>query len=338
MNQRHPCASTLLIAAGILCVLGNNVHPQQPTLSPRDSTVFTTNGRRVVVEYGKPSIKGRPIMGDYVPYNKVWRTGSGKATTLESNADLRLGDMEIPRGSYSLYTLPSPAGWKLIVNKQTGQWGTVYHPDLDYGRVALHQRTLEKSIEELSIRLEKTNAKSGVLRIEWEKTSLWLPFEILEDSFLASPRDSVEIRIEGERIAVDYGRPFRRGRKIIGGVVPYNEVWRTGANDATVLTTEADLVLEGAEIPRGAYSLFSLPTPKQWLLIINKQTGQSGLQYNRALDLTRVPLKMERLKKPVEQFTICLEPHGSDGAVLRLMWEYTMLSATFRIKPASPGE
>ena len=333
--RRH--AFLVLIAAGIGCLPGASLIAQQPTLSPRDSTVFVSNGRRVVIEYGKPSVKGVPIIGDYVPYNKVWRTGSGKATTLESNSDLRLGDMEIPRGSYSLYTLPSAAGWKLIVNKQTGQWGTAYHSDLDYGRVALRRRTLEKPIDELSIKLEKSSPKSGVLRIEWERTALWLPFEILEDSFLASPRDSVDLRVEGKRITVNYGRPFRRGRKIIGGVVPYNEVWRTGANDATVLTTEADLVLEGSDIPRGAYSLFSLPTPKQWLLIVNKQTGQSGLQYNRALDLTRVPLKMERLKKPVEQFTILLEPSGKDGGVIRLMWEYTALSATFRIKSAQPG-
>jgi hypothetical protein len=251
--------------------------------------------------------------------------------------DLRLGDMEIPKGSYSLYTIPSPGQWKLIVNKQTGQWGTIYHADLDYGRTTITPRRLTNTVEDLSIRLEGTEPKRGLLKIEWENVSLAVPFQVLEDAFLASPRDSVSLDLDGARITVNYGRPSRRGRTIVGGVVPFNEVWRTGANEATTFITEADLFVGEAEVPRGSYSLFSLPSQRQWLLIINKQTGQSGTEYDRALDLVRLPLKKRTLRSPVEQLTIRLEKTGEGKGMLRILWEYTQLEIPLRLKRASEG-
>jgi hypothetical protein len=304
---------------------------QQPILSPRDSTEILFNGKRVSVEYGSPSLRNRPIMGEFVPYNKVWRTGSGKATTLEINADLRLGETEIPRGSYSLYTVPSPSQWKLIINKQTGQWGTVYNADLDLARVHLNQRKIQKKVQQLKFSLEKNGDRRGVLRIEWEFTSLWISFEILEDAFVASPRESMELRLNGKLISVNYGRPFRRGRKIEGQVVPFNEVWRTGANEATTLRTETPLTIKGVEIPAGMYSLYTIPASKRWRLIINKQTGQSGTEYDRVQDIARITLNKETLKSPVDQFTILLEKTGDTSAVMRLMWEYFMLSVPMKV-------
>lgn len=321
--------TTLLLA---VLIRGVPLAAQHPAVDPRDSTVIVMNGNRIVIEYGKPSMRNRPIMGDYVPYNRIWRTGSGKATVLTTDADLHLGDMDIPRGSYSLYTLPTPDRWQLIINKQTGHWGTIYHPDLDYGRTGVVPRKLDRPVQDLTIRLEKTDPRRGVLKVEWERVSLAVPFEVLEDAFLASPRDSASLDLEGARLAVNYGRPYRRGRTVIGGVVPYNEVWRTGANEVTTFTADADLVVGGADVPRGAYSLFSLPSRRQWLLIINKQTGQPGTEYDRALDLARVPLRKQTLRTPVEQFSIQLERTGEGIAVLRLLWEYTRLEVEVRLK------
>lgn len=131
---------------------------------------------------------------------------------------------------------------------------------------------------------------------------------------------------DGKKITIEYGRPFVKGRKIYGGLVPYDKVWRTGANEATTFVTEKDIDLGGTKIPQGSYTLFSLPSEAGWKLIINKQTGQWGTDYDQSQDLTRIDAKKEALPQPVEQFTISFEPASADSTVLRLDWESTRVS------------
>jgi len=155
---------------------------------------------------------------------------------------------------------------------------------------------------------------------------------------LLSPRDSVEISFNGITISVNYGRPSMRKRKIMGGLVPYDRWWRTGANEATAFVTETDLVLGGKEIPRGSYTLYTMPSARQWTLIINKQTGQWGTVYNPDLDFVRIPLTKKMLKNPVEKFTITLEKIGKSSGILRLVWEKTDLSVNFQVKNVESGK
>jgi hypothetical protein len=305
---------------------------QQPIAVPRDSVDVVVNGKRIAISYGRPSMHGRTIMGDYVPYNRVWRTGPGQATMLATDADLELGGMEIPKGSYSLYTFPTEKQWKLIVNKQTGQWGTVYNPQQDLARVALEKRILQNTIERLTFVLERTGNGSGTLRIEWENTSLSLPFKVSPTPIVASPRDSVQEVFAGKALSVVYGRPSARGRKIMGGVVPYNQIWRTGANEATTIRTDADLVLGGKTVPRGTYSLYTLPSKSSWQLVMNKEIGQSGLVYHQQLDIARVKLQKSALRNHVERFTVSIERVSPNSGVLKLAWEKTQLSIPFTMK------
>jgi hypothetical protein len=130
------------------------------------------------VDYGRPSMRGRKIMGSVVPYGKVWRTGANAATGFSTQADLILGGVQLPRGSYTLYTLPSSKIWKLITNKQTGQWGTVYNKKLDVARIPLKKKTLAHVVEKFTITLEHTSEKSGVMKLSWEKTQLSVDFHI----------------------------------------------------------------------------------------------------------------------------------------------------------------
>ena len=319
-------------AWALVFLAGSLAEAQGPVPSPRDSTVLLLERGRISIEYGRPTRQGRKIIGEFVPYNKIWRTGANRSTTLETTVDLLVGDVEIPRGRYSLYTLPSPTQWKLIINKQSGQWGTTYNSDLDFARTNLQVRQLPSIVEQLTIRLARAGRASGTLTIEWETTSLSVPIQILDDPFVASPRDSVRIALNGSTVSVTYGRPFRRGRTIIGKVVPYNEVWRTGANEATSFVTETDLLVGGVVVPRGSYSLYTLPSQRQWRLIINKEVGQQGTQYDRALDLARIPLKRESLKSPVEQFTIALDRTEKGACLLRLEWEFTSLSVPVKLQ------
>ena len=305
---------------------------QKPIVSPRDSVKINFNGNSIAIHYGKPSMLGRKIFGAFVPYYKVWRTGAGAATELTTEADLEVDGAVVPRGTYSLYTLPAEDRWKLIINKQTGQWGTTYMPQLDLARIDLKIKKLKTPIEECTFKLEKNSSGSGTLKIEWENTSLSVPFHISKDSLVPSPPDSSVLVINDKRLSVNYSRPSMRGRKIMGSVVPYGVVWRTGANAATSFVTQTDIVVSGVKIPRGSYTLYTLPSSKQWKLIFNKQTGQWGTVYNEKLDLVRIPLNKKNLKQLVEKFTITLERTPEKSGVMKLVWEKTQLSVDFQLK------
>jgi hypothetical protein len=149
----------------------------------------------------------------------------------------------------------------------------------------------------------------------------------------ASPRDTAEMAFAGERIYVDYGRPYMRGRAIMGGLVPYGQVWRTGANAATTFVTPRDVRIGGTLVPAGTYTLYTLPGEREWQLIVNRQTGQWGTQYDQAQDLARIPMRVERTSAPVEQFTIQLM--AGSPASLVMEWENTRASVP--VEPVSAG-
>ena len=136
-----------------------------------------------------------------------------------------------------------------------------------------------------------------------------------------SVRDTARANVGGAEVWVDYGRPLKRGREIFGNVVPWNAVWRTGANSATQFNTSADLVIGGAAVPAGKYTLWTLPTPGGWKLIINKQTGQWGTEYHPEQDLVRVDAKVETLATPVEELVIAFDP-----GFLTFTWDKTKVS------------
>ena len=148
----------------------------------------------------------------------------------------------------------------------------------------------------------------------------------------ASPRDSARATIAGANIAVDYFAPSRRGRTLLGDVIPYDKVWRTGANNATTLRTSADLDIGGTTVPAGAYTLFTLPTRTGWTLIVNKQTGQWGTEYHQEQDLARIPLTAEPATSGPERLTIALEPGTGRTGKLRILWGDIALSAPVTVK------
>ncbi len=148
----------------------------------------------------------------------------------------------------------------------------------------------------------------------------------------ASPRDTAQMTIADDRIFVDYGRPYMRGRTIMGGLVPYGQVWRTGANAATTLVTTRELRIGGTSVPAGTYTLYTLPGESAWQLIINRQTGQWGTEYDQAQDLARIDMQVRRTAAPVEQFTIVVEPNGASAGVLRLSWDDTEAFVPFTVK------
>lgn len=155
---------------------------QEPLLSPPATADTTLAGKTVTIHYNSPAIRGRVIMGGLVPYGQVWRTGANPATTLITATDLKIGTLDVPAGTYTLYTLPAAPGtpWLLIVNKQTGQWGTEYHQEQDLGRTPLHFDKLSAPQESMSISFEKTTARSTELHVKWETTDEWVKVEAVK--------------------------------------------------------------------------------------------------------------------------------------------------------------
>ena len=135
-----------------------------------------------------------------------------------------------------------------------------------------------------------------------------------------SVRDTARATIGAATFSVDYGRPLARGRTLLGNVISYDRVWRTGANAATQLTTSAPVTLAGLSLPAGTYTLWTVPHVGRVDLIVNKQTGQWGTEYSRAQDLGTVPMRSDSVDTPVEKFTISIEPGDAGHGTLAMAW------------------
>ncbi len=143
-----------------------------------------------------------------------------------------------------------------------------------------------------------------------------------------SGRGREEKTVGAAQIVVDYGTPSRRGRDIWGNIVPWGQLWRTGANRATHFSTTRDLVMGGVAVPAGEYTLFSIPERDGGVLIVNRQTGQNGTSYDPARDLARIPMRRVERSDPAERFTITVDPAG----MLRLAWDRSEFIVPFTVK------
>jgi len=296
------------------------VFSQQPIKSPRDSVFLSLDTNVISVNYGRPSMRGRKIMGGLVPWNEVWRTGANQATHLKTSFDMTFGGVPVTRGTYTLWTLPSPGGWKVILNKQTGQWGTVYDPSLDLARFDATVEQTSSPVETFTIALKATGKTSGVMMLMWENTSVSVPFQKNDHIRPLSPGDSSDISIGGKKVTVRYSRPSMRGRTVWGVVVPNDSVWRTGANLATSLSAEGDVVIGGASIPPGSYTIYSIPSAASFTLIISRNPGGREPAYDPKSDVARIVMKQERAPSPIDPFRIWFERDGTSGGTLNIGW------------------
>jgi hypothetical protein len=131
---------------------------------------------------------------------------------------------------------------------------------------------------------------------------------------------------DGKGVTIDYSSPRMKGRKIFGDLVPYGEVWRTGANEATSFVTTANLTVGNTRVAAGSYTIFTVPDQNRWTLIINKKTGEWGIPYKYESDeLGRVDMKVSQTASPVEDFSIAFDQNGS-ACTLNISWENTKAS------------
>lgn len=143
----------------------------------------------------------------------------------------------------------------------------------------------------------------------------------------ASPLDSTSATIGDAEVHIIYSRPSKKGREIFGGLVPYDKIWRTGANEATVFRVNEKVRVGGEALPAGEYALFTIPGKEEWTIIFNKQAEQWGAyRYDKEQDQLRITVPVESTKQ-MEMFTIKAENNGK----IHLMWDETKVA--FEIQP-----
>jgi hypothetical protein len=172
MRNTIALAAALCLTASV--AVGQN-HGDKKPLSPPAKAEATIGGKTLSVAYNAPSKRGRAIMGGLVPYGKVWRTGANQATTLTTASDLMIGSLHVPAGTYTLFTIPGEKEWTLIVNKQTGQWGTNYDAAQDLGRVKMTVTPVKENVETFAIDLKPGKGSAGTLTMTWENTQASVP-------------------------------------------------------------------------------------------------------------------------------------------------------------------
>ena len=169
--------------AALCCAVGATLTAQKTVEthkggggSPHVRSEWTIKGAHISIEYGRPYLKGRSET-ELMPPGKEWRTGADEATTLKTDKALMFGSLHVPAGTYTLYTVPGPTEWQLVVSKKTGQWGIPYPAGQDLGRASMKVSKTSAPVEQLTFSMEPSPG-GGTLRIEWGTTSATAPFTV----------------------------------------------------------------------------------------------------------------------------------------------------------------
>ena len=175
---------TIVLSAGVLlafvCAAGvRGASAQAGRLSPHESVANVIDGADVSITYGRPSMRGRAIMGQLVPYGRVWCPGADEATTLQSTHALQLGDLTVPAGSHTIWIRPTADSWTLIVSKEPNGFHTNYNASADLGSLPMSKRALDTPVEQLTFAISKNPAgRGGIVAMSWETTEVSVPFAV----------------------------------------------------------------------------------------------------------------------------------------------------------------
>lgn len=170
MRRKYLVAVPLFVLVLTVIAFPQQDKSQRP--SPPGTAEVTLKGKKITIDYGRPYLKGRHVGQELAPFGKVWRTGANEATSFMTEGNIKVGDADVPAGSYTLYSLPSEGTWKLIINKETGQWGTKYDQSKDLARVDMQKSQLSQPVEQFTISFDKTGDSTANLVMEWENIRL----------------------------------------------------------------------------------------------------------------------------------------------------------------------
>jgi hypothetical protein len=174
MHRSQFVANILLLAALTAGAFAQEPETHRYTSPPAASSGII-GGKRITINYYSPSMHGRKIFGELVPFGKVWATGANVATKITTEAPLKIGDLNVPKGEYSIWTIPGEKEWTLILNKETGQFHLNYNANLDFGRTKMKISALPSPVEALHIGVRSESGNKGALFVDWETTEASVP-------------------------------------------------------------------------------------------------------------------------------------------------------------------
>lgn len=253
-----------------------------PAKSPKAQVGQVVGTSQVTVTYSRPGVYGRTIWGELVPYGKVWRTGANEATTIEFNTAVKLGGKDFEAGTYALFTIPAEDEWVVIINNNPNQWGDYsYKEEENVATFTAQAKAAKKFHERFTFYIYPTGETTAEVKLAWADKAVTFPVESAaevtnEENIRVSPRSMVMQRVGLADVSIWYGSPGVKNRTIWGSLVPYDKVWRAGANEATTIEFDKNVMIEGEEVPAGKYALFMYPGTDEWTVILNSDAGQWG--------------------------------------------------------------
>jgi Protein of unknown function (DUF2911) len=332
-----------------------------------DTASVTLGGHVLSVCYPRRAARGRPVFGYpltftdsrwLVPFDTLWRTG----IILRVPVAVEAAGVSLAPGSYAIYAVPSSVDWIVIFNTDT----TDLSSDVAYDAIATQEagrgiaRAManDEYVEWMRLSGEASGDASAALTLAWERMRVHIPIRLTETRGMLgcwfrgpaealgrrpSPLDSVDLVLGGQHAKLCYGRPSARARIVFGGVVPYNDLWRLGANEPTTLHIPFGATVAGIPIDAGDYAILTVPSRGSWAIVVTASTNQWGRvetterggrsQYTddvRAREEGRAMVPSERTTEHVETLTIRSVPAGPAGVDLVVAWERTQVRIPVR--------
>ncbi|MBU0560236.1 MAG: DUF2911 domain-containing protein [Bacteroidetes bacterium] len=318
----------LILCIAFIFVFRNTLAQLElPQKSPLAEVFQKIGNTDIKIVYHSPAVNSRIIWGGLVPFGKIWRTGANEATTIEFGTKVKIENIEIDAGKYSLFTIPGKDEWTVILNADHKQWGAYSY---DGGRdvIRFQVKPLTSAFNErLKFSFPDVETTSGSLCLQWEKIAIKFKIE----SHLTDPEDknirvsplvSLKQRVGLTDVQISYGSPAVRNRIIWGELVPFRKVWRTGANEATTIEFNHDIKLNNQPLRAGRYSFFTIPEEKTWAIIINHVADQWGaFQYDRSKDVLRFTATPKRSSEFNERLVFTIDDTEISKSKIRLSWE-----------------
>ena len=260
-----------------------NVVPAPGPMASPAALASTTlpNGTYLKVTYHAPRKRDRAIFGELVPYGELWRLGANAATELTTTGDVNFGGQRLEAGTYALFAVPNREAWTIVVNRALGQWGAyTYNQNADVMRVEVPAARIDSSFEALTIRFDRAEGGADLV-VAWDQTEVKVPVGMRVATFeRASPVNMARTWLgDSTYVKVHYSSPRKRDREVFGALVPYGELWRTAANEATEVTFSQDVTFGDQPVPAGTYSLFTIPGEQTWTVILNRALGLNAVYY-----------------------------------------------------------
>ncbi len=307
---------------------------------------------KIKVIYSRPYKKDRKVFGELLKYGEEWRLGANEGTEVTFFSDVEIDGMTVPRGRYIMFADLAADHWNIKLSKQLFTAGT---KDRDKTQDILKAKVMTTSIadvsEQFTIGFQKVDESHVDMIFQWDKTRATLPINLNAKSLDGedkSPMDfsyfpprskyqnflkPEEVEANQPKMRVQYSRPQMKGRKIFGELVKYDELWRLGANQTTVVTFYENVTIGGKDIRRGTYGIFATVKANQWEFFIHSNTSSWGSYgHDEEDNIVSVMATTEKTPSTLEALSVTFEDKESGNVDIIFGWENTMarLPVTFK--------